>query len=187
MKATDILKDEHRHIERMLIVLDHASSRLLKGEKIPPEVFRDAIHFLRSFADKCHHAKEETLLFPAMVQKGFPREAGPVAVMLAEHEQGRAEVSAMHDALERYSADKADGVEELVAHAHRFITLLREHISKEDNVLFAMANQHFSANEQTALLQDFKKVEGSGEACATKTDLVALLKRMEREASAKSV
>jgi hemerythrin-like domain-containing protein len=78
-------------------------------------------------------------------------------------------------------------VEELVAHAHRFITLLREHISKEDNVLFAMANQHFSANEQTALLQDFKKVEGSGEACATKTDLVALLKRMEREASAKSV
>jgi hemerythrin-like domain-containing protein len=187
MKPTEILKEEHRHIERMLTIMERAASRVEQGEKVPPEVFRDAIHFIRMFADGCHHQKEETLLFPALVRIGFSAESGPVGVMLSEHDLGRIEISGMHDALEKYSAGEPDAGMDLVAHAQNFAALLRNHIMKEDNILFVMADQRLSAQDQTRLSEGFAEAERTGEACIMKKDLVALLERMERESQSKEI
>jgi len=187
MKPTEILKEEHRYIERMLTIMERAASRVEQGERIAPEVFRDAIHFIRTFADGCHHQKEETLLFPALVRIGFSAESGPVGVMLNEHDLGRIEIKGMHDALEKYAASEPDAEKDLVTHAENFVVLLRNHIMKEDNILFAMADQHLSVQDQTRLSEGFAEAERTGEACMLKNDLIALLERMERESRTKEV
>jgi len=181
MKPTDILKAEHRSIERMLLVLEKAATQLQRGEDVRPEVFRNGIRFIKEFADGCHHQKEEKLLFPAMVQKGFPQESGPIGVMLHEHYLGRHEVGAMNDALNQYEKGDPEGKPVLIQHTLSFIELLRSHIMKEDNILFAMADQHFSADEEAALLKEFQAEEGTGAACSTKQQLIELLANMEKD------
>src|SRR5512135_730494 len=89
MQATDILSEEHKVIIRVLTALEKAASRLEAGEAVEPGFFIESADFIKGFADGCHHKKEEGVLFPAMIEAGLPREAGPVAVMLAEHEEGR--------------------------------------------------------------------------------------------------
>jgi hemerythrin-like domain-containing protein len=122
-------------------------------------VFVQGVDFLRGFADRCHHHKEEQLLFPALAEKGVPTEGGPIAVMLHEHDQGRAHIRAMGAALERYQAGDRKAVQDLAAAATGYTQLLRAHIWKEDNVLFQMANQALSAEEQQALAAEFDRVE----------------------------
>lgn len=90
MKATDILMDEHRVIERVLTSLETAAAQLEAGRPVRPGFFIQACDFVKGFADGCHHRKEEGVLFPAMIERGLPREVGPIAMMLSEHEQGRA-------------------------------------------------------------------------------------------------
>ena len=90
MKATEILMSEHRVIERVIVSLEVQTERLAAQEAVRPGFFLEAADFIKGFADGCHHRKEEGVLFEAMVGAGLPRQAGPIAVMLTEHEQGRA-------------------------------------------------------------------------------------------------
>ena len=98
MSATDVLKDEHRGVERMLAIVEAAGKRLEAGGDVLADLYLNAVDFFQGFTDGCHHAKEEEKLFPAMEKRGVPREGGPIGVMLAEHEQGRAYVRAMAEA-----------------------------------------------------------------------------------------
>src|SRR5512136_1160927 len=98
MSATDTLKSEHRGVERMLAIVEAAANRLQAGQAVPADLFLNAVDFFRGFTDGCHHAKEETKLFPAMEQRGIPHAGGPIGVMLAEHEMGRTYVRAMAEA-----------------------------------------------------------------------------------------
>ncbi|MBS4027697.1 MAG: hemerythrin domain-containing protein [Ignavibacteriales bacterium] len=181
MKPTDILKKEHRAIERMLRILDTVAEQAEAGEKIPSFIFRDAIRFLQQFADKCHHGKEEAILFPAMVQKGFSQNGGPIGVMLGEHDEGREHIRAMLSALERYEQNDRSAVRELANHSHAFTELLRMHIHKEDNILFMMAEQSLSETEQQKLLDEFFRVEQDEQTTMMKKELLDLLVRMEGE------
>jgi hemerythrin-like domain-containing protein len=81
MKATEILMDEHRVIERVLTALERAAERLEQGGKLDPGFFVDATDFIRGFADGCHHQKEEGVLFKAMTAAGMPTDQGPIAVI----------------------------------------------------------------------------------------------------------
>src|SRR5512136_3436570 len=103
MSATDVLRDEHRGVERMLTIVEAASKRLEAGGDVPADLYLSAVDFFRGFTDVCHHAKEEEKLFPTLEQRGILREGGPIGVMLAEHERGRAYVRAMAEAAGRYS------------------------------------------------------------------------------------
>ncbi len=182
MKPTDILKEEHRAIERMLNILDRAAGQLEKNERVPHEVLDKAIMFIQKFADGCHHQKEESLLFPAMEQKGFPRSAGPLGVMLYEHDMGRSLVSAMKKSLEGFKNGSVESGGEFAENARMFSDLLRNHIAKEDNILFVMADSQFSETEQSQLLVRFRQVETEGAACSTKQELLSMLKELEGSA-----
>jgi len=156
-RPTDELMDEHRAIERMLKVVSIASDRLESGQQVDKQIFIDASDFFRNFADKCHHAKEEKLLFEKMMERGVSGEVGPIAVMLREHEDGRAHVRRIAD----LSNKKLDGKgsRELVSQTRGYVDLLSQHIMKEDNVLYPMANQILTSQDQKDLEKGFAQVE----------------------------
>ena len=159
MKTTEILSGEHRIIEQVLGCLEKMALECAVQGQLDKTSAEQALDFFRNFADRCHHGKEETHLFPAMEAKGFPRQGGPTGVMLYEHEQGRAHIQAMAGALEGAAAGKSDAVSQFVTHAHGYIGLLREHIEKEDHCLFTMADQALTDDDQQRLLAAFEHVE----------------------------
>lgn len=158
MKATDILADEHQVILQVLDCLEVLADRAEAGQ-FETAAAAKTVDFFRNFADRCHHAKEETHLFPAMEAKGFPAEGGPTGVMRHEHELGRGHVRAMAEAVEAAEAGQSAARQRFVAHAREYLNLLHQHIDKEDHCLFTMADQAFSAEDQQRLLETFQHVE----------------------------
>jgi hemerythrin-like domain-containing protein len=108
--------------------------------------------------DKCHYGKEEGLLFPALVAAGVPRD-GPIAVMLQEHEMGRKVIRVLSTVFERYLAEGKSASKDIIHNSQSYITLLRDHIEKENNVLFVMADRRLSEKNQEELLVGFEKIE----------------------------
>ncbi|MGE5853059.1 MAG: hemerythrin domain-containing protein [Deltaproteobacteria bacterium] len=155
-KPTEILSDEHRVIERVLDALQR-----LTAVPVNPslEQWRKALDFFRHFADQCHHFKEEKVLFPALEEHGIPREGGPIGMMLAEHEEGRGHVRSMIDAVEQVAKGNGAASTTLLDHARAYVTLLREHIQKEDDILFRMADEVIPEEEQRRILKDFENHE----------------------------
>ncbi len=159
-KATEVLMSEHRGIERMLAVLERGIPRLLAGDATPVPEFAQGVDFLRGFADRCHHHKEEQHLFPLLASKGLPVDGGPIGVMLHEHDEGRAYIRAMDEAIQRYQAGgDQQALRDLASAAGGYTRLLRAHIQKEDNVLFQLANQALTPAEQQELVETFDRVE----------------------------
>ena len=159
MQATSVLMEEHRIIERMLGDLETASARLAGGAPVRPGFFLDAAEFVKGFADGCHHRKEEGVLFPAMEAAGVAREGGPIGVMLAEHEEGRRLTGAMRAAAEKLEAGSIAFRGEVVRNAQAYAALLRQHIAKEDTVLFPMADRLLLPAARTKLAEDFERIE----------------------------
>ena len=91
-KATEVLSDEHRVIERVLAVIEKLTRAPVKDSL---DNWKKALDFFRHFADQCHHLKEEKILFPVMEEHGIPRDGGPIGMMLTEHEEARGYVRAM--------------------------------------------------------------------------------------------
>jgi hemerythrin-like domain-containing protein len=153
-KATALLSDEHRVIERVLVVLEKLTKRPIAHSL---DSWKKALDFIRSFADGCHHFKEEKVLFPAMEAHGIPTDGGPIGMMLLEHEEGRGYVKSMLAALEDPQTDTAK--QTLISNATSYLRLLKEHIQKEDEILFRMADDVISAEEQKELLRAFEEHE----------------------------
>jgi|Deesub1362B_J571_1020462.scaffolds.fasta_scaffold00004_106 hemerythrin-like domain-containing protein len=157
-RPTSILMDEHRVIKKMLKVIENICHRLREGEKVPREDLSKVINFIRTFADKCHHGKEEDLLFPAMEEAGVPKESGPIGVMLTEHEVGRKYVRNMKEAIENLD-ESGRAVSDFIDNAEGYIQLLEQHIYKEDNILYPMADNLLTEEKMKDLLKRFNDVE----------------------------
>lgn len=159
MIPTETLKAEHRVIEQVLDITQGAARRLLAGTEVDPDLFWKAADFFRNFADRLHHGKEEDLLFAKLAEKGIPREGGPIGVMLAEHDTGRAHVRAMAAAAKRHAQGNAAAGREAARHALAFVELLTAHIQKEDQVLFPLADRVLTPEDQVELERAFEQVE----------------------------
>ncbi len=154
--ATEALKQDHRIIEKVLAVLEKVAQNPREASL---ETWEKAIDFIRNFADKCHHLKEEKLFFPALEARGIPCEGGPIGMMLLEHEEGRAYVRAMAEALVLAKEDPEAAKSALVENALLYLRLLRQHIAKEDEILFEMADEALTPEEQKELLREFEEHE----------------------------
>jgi hemerythrin-like domain-containing protein len=159
LKATEDLMTEHRAIERMLAILEEAAQRLERGQRVRPDLFREAVDFVRNFADRCHHAKEEENLFPRMEARGVPRQGGPLAVMLREHDQGRAHVATIAGAIGAYESGDESAARTIAENARAYVGVLRGHIMKEDSVLFPMADRVLILDDQQELVERFEQIE----------------------------
>ncbi len=155
---TEQLRDEH---ELVLIVVE-AMQREVAGIERTGRVHRERVaqmvDFARGFTDGCHHAKEETLLFPALEARSAA--AAPVSVMLNEHAAGRDAIRAIEVALP--DADTSAGARAaVVENLALYVRLLRSHIGKENAVLFPLAERILSVQEQEMLARDFERVEAA--------------------------
>jgi len=147
MSATQSLKEEHQVILRMIRILRVASEKLEKGETVSPQVFKKTVDFVRTFADRCHHGKEEDTLFPVMEKRGIPRQGGPIAVMLMEHDQGRGFVKSLAEAIDKCERGDATAKTAIVQNSRAYAELLSQHIYKEDNILYTMADRVLSPTD----------------------------------------
>lgn len=153
---TDVLRDEHRVILGALDLLETAAARAAAGETVPAGWWEGAIGWLRSFADRNHHAKEEDALFPAMIKAGVPSGGGPVDVMLEEHVQGRTLIATM-----------ADDPGRRPEAARAYVRLLRDHIDKENGVLFPLAEAVLDEQGVAGVARAFEQVEAEHGAAAS--------------------
>ena len=159
MGLTKILSDEHRVIEVVLDCLERITTESNNSGKLNKDDALQAIDVIRTFADKCHHGKEENHLFATLVEKGMPKEGGPIGQMLVEHEQGRAFVKGMSDQVSEAAAGNADALLKFTQNAQGYVQLLRAHIKKEDGILFPMADKALSDEDQKKLMKAFEVVE----------------------------
>ena len=138
MNVTEKLMQEHRVIERVLYALERAATRLSRGEDVYLRFFIGTSVLINGFANSYHHKKEEAVLVPALLANGFPRDTGSVAVMLAEHEEGRRLSQRLRQVTERLQAGDINARDQVVLSALGYVSLIRRHIDKEDNVLFPL-------------------------------------------------
>jgi hemerythrin-like domain-containing protein len=150
-----VLAREHRLIERALDVLGHVCDEARRTKGLDAADVTQVIQFLREFADRTHHLKEERILFPAIEARTF----FPGCGLISEHQLGRERVKDMAEAAERSLRGDAEGVRVFVRQARSLIGLLRAHIAKEDECLAGVAHRAFSTEEGERLAQEFEEME----------------------------
>ena len=153
-EAIEDLKHEHEAIISSLGILDQIAAGIGKGLKPDKSDLGNFIRFLKEFADKCHHGKEEGILYPALIQAGMPEKGGPIEVMLTEHTQGRNFIKAMEHAIAIGPDHKA-----FADAATKYSSLLVNHIQKENNVLFPMAERTFDKKRLEQIYRAFEEHE----------------------------
>jgi hemerythrin-like domain-containing protein len=173
-----ILMDEHRLIEKVLGSLETLAIEVEGGLALERPVAREYADFLRGFADAWHHGKEEDILFRRMVERGFSEESGPVAVMLQEHRQGRALVGTIASVGAGAGSVSPAEATTFLSSALGFVPLLRQHIQKEDNILYPMSERVLSSAEFEVMLGDFAAFEAKAGADGTRDRLEALAERL---------
>jgi hemerythrin-like domain-containing protein len=160
MNPIEELKTEHRAVEASLRILEGLCRKMESQGKITePAHIDQLLEFFAVFVDTCHHGKEEALLFPALEAQGVSRQGGPIGVMLAEHVSGRNHIKGMRQALADFKGGRQAVFADFIRHARGYADLLRQHIFKEDNVLFQMADQRLPAEVKTQLSEGFERIE----------------------------
>lgn len=159
-RPTEILSNDHKNVLEKLKIMEQA----IKDMKSPnsKKTFADLNDFFNNEVE-LHFKKEEQALFPE-IEKFIPREGGPVGVMLMEHED-----------LYKYRDDLFKGVEMLLKDENNtvaaaiikenganYINLLREHIYKEDNMLFMMADMHLDEEQINEIMKKFEELNEKG-------------------------
>ena len=167
MNLTDILKAEHVVIVQVLRCLKKIAEECRSQGRLDTQAAREAIDFFRNYADGWHHAKEEAHLFPAMEAKGFPRDQGPTGVMIHEHEAGRERIRDMEATVDDATAGDKRAIEQFCYHARVYIEMLRQHIEKEDDCLFPMADQALDEADQQQLMAVCDRIESEDKAAGT--------------------
>ena len=152
--ATKDLENDHVHILRLTDIME----KITKANAPDISDLETIVYLIRNYADGFHHAKEEKILFPFLSEKGFSRQQGPVAVMLSEHTQGRNYVQGMADSIILYKNGDLSALEQVFINMTGYVNLLRNHISKENNILFRMADKVLADEDHAALLNEYSAV-----------------------------
>ena len=153
--ATQNLENDHVYIIRLLDVVE----KMVINCATDTAHMEMVVNLIKTYADGFHHAKEEKVLFPLLVEKGFSNEQGPVSVMLHDHVEGREFVKGISERIDVYKAGNVSALPEIYQYMQGYVDLLRAHIGKENNVLFRMADKALSNDEQLELLNKFGSIE----------------------------
>jgi hemerythrin-like domain-containing protein len=156
---TEILEEEHHFIQKVVGAMAVLAERLEQGETVEAGKLQRVVDFMRTFADKCHHAKEETHLFTLLEKRGVPVRGCPIGILTAEHQRGRALVGTLASATETYAKDMASSRKDLVETLKALTELYPGHIWKEDYLLFPMTNKVLTGEDQKDLSEKFAMVE----------------------------
>ncbi len=180
MKAFEIMVEEHKNILEMLEVIRAYSLKVLKGEEVQYEDFYKIIDFIRNYADKHHHGKEEELLFNKMVEElGSPGEKLVKHGMLVEHDLGRLFVKDLEQAIGKVIEGDMDARLDVISNAIGYSNLLKRHIEKEDSVVYVFAEKNLSKDTLKELELQCNSYEAAKEEEAVK--YLGILKELKRK------
>ena len=171
-----ILMDEHRVIERVL----DAVERMVNDGCFDRSFLVKALDFFRNFADGCHHAKEEGELFPELERAGLPRDGGPIGCMLHEHDEGRGYIRAIQSNLDSAGRGDRSALAEVARAARQYVVMLRQHIQKEDNVLFVLAENMLLPQQKEKILKGFASKENEPQSTGQRGRYLKLAEELER-------
>ncbi len=159
-KASQQLREEHEGIHIMLQIMEAMRKQARNSGHLDKAHFAAILDFLKGFVDHCHHAKEEELLFPALEAAGVAKDGGPIGMMLHEHALGRTLVKALGESFAELSGnvDKS-ALKGISRNVQEYISLLSEHILKENGILFDMADHMLSEMQQKELQDGFERIE----------------------------
>ncbi len=174
-KATQDLRKEHDSIIHVLKIMDQVMSANNKEDIAKFKFGNELVYFLKIFADKCHHGKEENFLFEDLIRHGVQNEGGPIGVLLREHNQSREYIAMMNKSLESKEWT------EFRAAAVKYRDLLKDHIEKENNVLFVMADQILDEAKQDELFEKFEQHEESVIGHGVHEELHAMIHKWSEE------
>lgn len=136
---TRVLRHEHELIVRVVGVLEAILDDSPDEGALAD--LEQCVDFFRLFTDACHHGKEEDLLFDALAEQGLSRDDGPIAVMLEEHRAGRSLVAELAGLLGAARAGEAGAWRGVERVGRAYADLIRQHIEKEDQALFDLADE----------------------------------------------
>jgi len=159
VKATEQLKKEHLAVKVMLRVLDRICKRLEAGEDVEAGHLDEVVEFFKVFVDRCHHAKEESMLFVAMKESTDPNDGDRIGALVKDHVSGRQYIKSLGDATADYRKSDPSAPARIINNARHYITLLIQHIDIEDNVLYPIADERLSEKKQQELFRDFDRLE----------------------------
>jgi hemerythrin-like domain-containing protein len=175
-RPTHILRHEHRVIEQALRALDGMCLNLKTGGDVPPEALYQILDFIQNFADRFHHTREATYLFPALGQNGFQKEGGALRFLTEEHEIERMLTAELEHAIGEYSHGDSSAVDRFVEAANLYRDHLVGHMHEEDAILFRLAEEVLDEGVKASLVQAFAQEESQG--C---DEMVARYERLAQE------
>lgn len=160
MKSIDILIEEHKYIKMVLKEIRRQCIGIVRGGEVEFQTFYNVIDFVRNYADKYHHKKEEDRLFNVMAEQlGLGVESGPIAGMLVEHDLGRAHIIDLEKALKECEKGNIDAKVDIIANAIGYEQMLIKHIDKEDNAIYRHAERRLSKEILEKLDREFEAIE----------------------------
>jgi hemerythrin-like domain-containing protein len=174
--ATENLENDHVYILRLTEVMQ----QMTKKKATDIDHFKSVVQIIRKYADGLHHKKEEDLLFPLFEQKGAGSGCGPVGVMLMEHKQGRIFVQGMLDGIAQFENGDEKAIQKIYDNMLDYAGLLQNHIYKENNILFRMADDVFNDDDQETLLKQFDKIESGAREGEKIEDFVTAIATLEK-------
>ena len=156
--STSSLRRDHELIEKVIKAMDSTIQLLRDGKQIPESILLPVIDFSKNFTDVCHHSKEEKSLFPALEQAGMPSNMGPIAMMLIDHQRSREIGTNMEESAKEYlsSGDST----KLINDMHQYVEHVTEHLWKENNRLFMMAEARLQYVSEK-VNNELNKIEGT--------------------------
>lgn len=159
MDAIEVLMNEHKNIKKVLSAIKKDCEEMVEGKEVDVKFYRNVVDFVRSYADKYHHQKEEKKLFNVMGEVDENIKRGPVMGMILEHDLGRGYMGNLEIALDDYEKGDKKQKAYIIANALCYATMLEKHIEKEDTAIYMMAKRMLSEDIQKELSREFEEVE----------------------------
>lgn len=152
---TEQLIVEHRLTERMIAAMEWRVADMESIGTVDVGFIDAAVDFLHTYADRCHHRKEEDILFRALARKPLSAEHRLVLdELVAEHVFARTTTARLVEARDRYAAGAAEAHADIVACLHMFVEFYPKHIAKEEHGFFRAALSYFTAEELGRMLAE---------------------------------
>ena len=180
--SIEVMVAEHEYIIRLIRVIRQASLNIFNGGEIDSDDFEEIIDFIRSFADKHHHGKEEKILFVEM-KKHLGAVADKLIThgMLVEHDLGRLYINDAHEALEKVRQGDVDSKFDLIANIMNYGYLLIRHIGKEDTVVYPFAEKNLTKEIMDKINEESLVFEEDAKKTGTQNYYIEILNRLEEK------
>ena len=179
MDAVDLMKEEHANIKRGLQVIRKMCISILESGEVCYEDFKNIIEFIKNYADKHHHNKEESILFKKMEEQIGEMVKAPLSGMFIEHDLGRLFISNLESSLKRVKDGDRDSRIDIIANAIGYVDLLNRHIDKEDKVIYSFARRSLSVDALEDINSACRLLEKSAGEKKIQDTYIKILEKLE--------